>query len=137
VSSGSECLTRERVRAVKHLMTAVRNSKGEVVYAYPYIPGTETQWEGWNFSVQSPAGAVSEYANYKVAHQFQSYLGDEKPRSKVDPLKFNFDRDPPTLLVPAEFSMQLRTICVHLRCMLERCSCGTAWPMRVLWRRPR
>lgn len=42
-------LDARQVAAVKRLMAPATNSKGEVIYAYPYIPGTETQWEGWNY----------------------------------------------------------------------------------------
>jgi feruloyl esterase len=38
-----ECLSARRVAALKKLMSPATNSKGEVVYAYSYIPGTETQ----------------------------------------------------------------------------------------------
>lgn len=39
---GPDCLSSKQVAAVKRLMTPVTNSKGLVLYAYPYIPGTET-----------------------------------------------------------------------------------------------
>jgi hypothetical protein len=84
-SSGSDCLTPEQVSAVKRLMTPVKNAKGEVLYAYPYIPGSETEWAGL------------KNLNYQISHQYQSYLADEKPRKNVDPLKFDFDKDPATL----------------------------------------
>lgn len=48
-SSGTDCLDARQVAAVKRLMAPATNSKGEVIYAYPYIPRTETQWEGWNY----------------------------------------------------------------------------------------
>ena len=48
-SSGSDCLNAKQVAAVKRLMTPATNSKGETLYAYPYLPGTETQWEAWNY----------------------------------------------------------------------------------------
>jgi len=47
--SAADCLNARQVAAIKRLMTPATNSKGEVLYAYPYIPGTETQWAGWNY----------------------------------------------------------------------------------------
>jgi len=41
-----ECLSARQVAAIKRLMNPVTNSKGDVLYAYPYIPGRETQWAG-------------------------------------------------------------------------------------------
>jgi hypothetical protein len=92
--ASSTCLTRAQVAAVKRLMTSVTNSKGEVLYAYPYIPGTETSWGGWNFA---GPGGVPPHLNNKASYQFLSYLADETPRKHIDPLKFNFDTDPTTL----------------------------------------
>jgi feruloyl esterase len=78
-------------------MSPIKNSKGEVIYAFPHIAGTETEWAPWNFIPARPAGAPPAHFNYRIAHQFVSYLVDEKPRTGVDPLKFDFDRDPATL----------------------------------------
>jgi feruloyl esterase len=77
-------------------MTPVKNSKGEVVYAYPYIPGTETEWAPWNFAAPRRANMPPPHFNYTIAHEFPSYLAYERPRRNVDPLKFDFDRDPAT-----------------------------------------
>jgi hypothetical protein len=95
--TGSDCLTSAQVRAVKRLMTPVKNSKGEVIYSYPYIPGTETDWAFWNFASQRSIGGRPQYGSFVVAYQFQTYLADEKVRRNVDPLKFDFDKDPATL----------------------------------------
>jgi hypothetical protein len=92
-ASGPNCLTTAQVAAVKRLMSPATNSKGEVLYAYPYTPGTETEWEGWNFGTR----LGNPPANYTVAEQFVRYLADSKPRATADPLKFNFDRDPANL----------------------------------------
>ena len=89
-STGVECLTPRQVDVVKRLMSPAVNSKGNVVYAYPYLPGTETEWGFWNYG-PIPIG------NYLVADQFLRFLADITPRKNVDPLKFNFDRDPATL----------------------------------------
>jgi feruloyl esterase len=94
-ASGPDCLTAAQVSAIKRLMTPVTNSNGEVLYAYPYIPGTETQWVGWNFPRNG--ALASQTANFTVSEQFVKYLADAEPRTGVDPLKFNFDRDPATL----------------------------------------
>jgi len=94
--SGADCLTPRQVDAVKRLMSPVVNSKGEVIYRYPYIPGTETEWAGWNFG-GGGAEPLSEQGNYTVNEQFLRYMADATPRANVDPLTFNFDRDPATL----------------------------------------
>ena len=96
-SSGPDCLNAKQVAAVKRLMTPATNSKGEVLYAYPYIPGTETQWAGWNyFGAPSPA-YPPRFANMELPSQFLKYFVDEKIRAKGDALSFDFDRDPATL----------------------------------------
>ena len=84
----ADCLTPRQVDAVKRLITPVVNSKREVVYRYPYLAGTETEWDVWNFG---------PLANFRVADQFLRFLADPTPRAQVDPLKFDFDRDPSTL----------------------------------------
>jgi Tannase and feruloyl esterase len=91
-----DCLNARQVAAVKKLMTPATNSKGEVVYAHPYIPGTETQWEGWNYYGAPRPGAPPRLANAEIAVQFERYFVDEKPRTTVDPLKFDFDAEPAT-----------------------------------------
>ncbi len=88
-STSPDCLTQQQVAAVKRLMSPVVNSKREVVYAYPYLPGTETEWGGWNYG--------PSLVNYLEADQFLRFLADPTPRKNVDPLKFDFDRDPATL----------------------------------------
>jgi feruloyl esterase len=85
------CLTPRQVDAIKRLMSPVLSSKGQVVYAYPYIPGTETEWAGWNFM---PSGGPA--SNYLVNDQMMKYMIDPTVRQGTDPLKFNFDRDPST-----------------------------------------
>jgi feruloyl esterase len=92
-ASGAEvaCLTPRQVDAIRRLMSPVVNSKKEVLYAYPYIAGTETEWSFWNFM---PAGGPA--SNYMVNDQFMKYMIDPVPQD-IDPLKFSFDRDPATL----------------------------------------
>lgn len=68
-SSGSDCLNARQVAAVNRLMTAVTSSKGEVLYAYSYIPGTETQWVGWNYFGAPRAGYTPRIANLQVPVQ--------------------------------------------------------------------
>src|SRR5271165_2088698 len=96
-SSGADCLSARQVAAVKRLMTPVTNSKGEVLYAYPYIPGTETQWAGWNYFGVTRAGYPPRTANLQLPVQHEKYLADEKIRHNVDALKYDFDREPATL----------------------------------------
>ncbi|HYN83059.1 MAG TPA: tannase/feruloyl esterase family alpha/beta hydrolase [Gemmatimonadaceae bacterium] len=90
-AAGSDCLTPQQVAAVTRLMSPVVNSKGQVVYAYPYIAGTETEWGGWNYS---PAGPV---LNNLLNDQFMKFMADATPRKNVNPLGSDFDRVPATL----------------------------------------
>jgi feruloyl esterase len=90
-------LNAKQVAAVKRLMTPVTNSKGEVLYAYPYIPGTETQWAGWNYFGAPRTGYAPRIANLQVPVQHEKYLADEKIRDNVNALKYDFDREPATL----------------------------------------
>src|ERR1700693_3976656 len=90
---GPACLSARQVVAVKNLMTPVTNSKGEVVYAYSYIPGTETQWEGWNYYGAARPGTPQRLANADLPGQFERFFVDEKVRTILDPLQFDFDRE--------------------------------------------
>jgi len=94
---GTECLSEQQVGAIEHLMTPVTNSKGEVLYAYPYLPGTETQWAGWNFFGAPNRGVRPRLANRYLPEQYLRYLTDETVRENANPLRFDFDRDPATL----------------------------------------
>src|SRR5215469_1517743 len=96
-SSGPDCLNAKQVAAVKRLMTAATNSKGEVLYAYPYLPGTETQWEGWNYPGIPSPGYPPRFANMDLPGEYLKYLADDKMRGKGSALSFDFDRDPTTL----------------------------------------
>jgi feruloyl esterase len=96
-SSGPDCLDARQVAAVKRLMAPATNSKGEVLYAYPYIPGTETQWAGWNYFGAPGRGYVPRFANMELPGQYVKYLVDEKRRENVDALNFDFEREPATL----------------------------------------
>jgi feruloyl esterase len=90
-ASGSDCLMPPQVAAVKRLMSPIVNSKGQVIYAYPYIAGTETGWGGWNYV---PAGPV---INHLLNDQFLKFMADATPRKNVSPLASDFDRVPATL----------------------------------------
>ena len=95
-SNATDCLNAKQVAAIKRLMAPATNSKGEVLYAYPYIPGTETQWAGWNyFGAPSPA-YPPRFANMDLPRRYLRYFVDEKIRVKGDALSFDFDRDPAT-----------------------------------------
>ena len=100
-SNGQNCLSARQVAAVKRLMTPATNSEGEILYAYPYIPGTETQWEGWNyfgyFSPPTTGGYPPRFANLDLPWQYLRYFVDEKMREKGDALSFDFDHDPASL----------------------------------------
>ncbi|HEV2133932.1 MAG TPA: tannase/feruloyl esterase family alpha/beta hydrolase [Terracidiphilus sp.] len=95
-AGGPGCLNARQVAAVKKLMSPATSSKGEVVYAYPYIPGTETQWAGWNYYGLTRPGRPPRLANAELPIQFERYFIDEKMRNIGDPLQFNFDREPAT-----------------------------------------
>jgi hypothetical protein len=96
-TSGPDCLNEKQFAAVKHLMTPATNSKGEVLYAYSYLPGTETQWEGWNYFGAPSPGYPPRFANMELPGQYLRYFADEKIREKGYALNFDFDRDPATL----------------------------------------
>jgi hypothetical protein len=91
---GLDCLSAKQVAAVKRLMTPATNSKSQVLYAYPYIPGTETMWAGWNYFGAPRPGITPRLANLELPAQYGKYLLDEKVRQNEDALTFNFDRDP-------------------------------------------
>lgn len=95
--SGPDCLNAKQVAAVKRLMTPATNSNGEVLYLYSHIPGTETQWEGWNYPGVPSPGYPPRFANMELPGEYLKYLADEKMREKGGALSFDFDRDPPTL----------------------------------------
>ena len=96
-NSDANCLNAKQVAAVRRLMTPATNSKGEVLYAYPYIPGTETMWAGWNYFGSPRPGITPRLANFELPGQYIKYLADEKIRETADALNFDFDRDPGTL----------------------------------------
>jgi feruloyl esterase len=96
-SSSADCLNTSQVAAVRRLMTPATNSGGEVIYAYPYIPGTETMWAGWNYFGSPRPGITPRLANLELPGQYIRYLADEKIRENADALNFDFDRDPATL----------------------------------------
>jgi tannase/feruloyl esterase len=96
--SSSDCLDARQVAAIERLMSPATNSKGEVLYPYHYLPGTETQWAGWNyFGAPSPA-YPPRFANMELPGQFLRYFVDPKERKgNVDALHFDFDHYPATL----------------------------------------
>ena len=96
-SNDSDCLTPRQVQAVKRLMSPATNSKGVVLYAYPYIPGTETQWVGWNYYGKPSPRLQPRIANLDLPAQHAGYLADEKVRHNINAFSFDFDRDPATL----------------------------------------
>ena len=87
-SSGETgCLTPRQLAAVKQLMSPVVDSRGRVLYAYPDIPGTATEWAGWHFGRGANPAAPRAYANYILYEQFTRYMADPTVREGVDPLK--------------------------------------------------
>lgn len=92
-----DCLNPRQVAAIKRLMAPAVNSKGQVLWAYPYLPGTETQWEGFNFFGVPKPGRPARFFDMLLPEQFLRYMADEKMRTKGDALSFDFDRDPQTL----------------------------------------
>ena len=95
-ADGPSCLNARQVAAVKKLMSPATNSKGEVVYAYPYLPGTETQWAGEIYYGLMRPGRPPRLSKAELPGQFERYFVDEKVRNIVDPLQFDFDREPAT-----------------------------------------
>jgi hypothetical protein len=96
-ANGLGCLNAKQVVAVTRLMAAPTNSKGDVLYAYAYLPGTETQWEGWNYPGVASPGYPPRFANMDLPGQYLKYLVDEKIREKGDAVSFDFDRDSASL----------------------------------------
>ncbi len=96
-TSQGECLTPQQVAAIRQLMTPATNSNGEVLYAYPYLPGTETQWAGWNYYGKPSPRLPPRLANVDLPREHLSFLADETVRRNADAFTFDFDRDPPTL----------------------------------------
>ena len=94
---GAACLTPKQVSAVARLMAPARNSASEILWAYPYLPGSETQWVGWNYFGAPSNGISPRLANLLLPEQFGTYLVDATVRPRVDPLTFDFDRAPATL----------------------------------------
>lgn len=92
-----DCLDNRQVAAVTRLMKPATDSSGNVLYAYPYVPGAETQWVGWNYFGAPSNGLRPRLANIYLPEQYLKYLADSKPRKNADPLKFDFDRDVATL----------------------------------------
>jgi feruloyl esterase len=78
-------------------MSPATNSKGVVLYAYPYIPGTETQWAGWNYYGKPSPRYPPRLANMDLPSQHAGYLADKTVRHNIDALAFDFDHDPATL----------------------------------------
>jgi hypothetical protein len=94
--SDAGCLTPRQVNAIKKMMSPFVNSKGEVIYAYPDIAGTATEWAGWHYGRGNPASPRA-YANYILHDQFLRYMADPTVRKDVDPLTFDPDKDPASL----------------------------------------
>jgi len=95
-TEAADCLSPRQVAAVRGLMSPATNSRGEVVYAYPYIPGTETHWEGWNYYGIGQPGRPPRLANRDLPGEFERYFVGEKVRNVADTLTFDFDREPAT-----------------------------------------
>lgn len=94
---GPDCLSPRQVSAVKRLMSPATNSRGEVLYAFPYLPGTETQWAGWNYPGVANPSIPPRFANMDLPAMYMKYFVDPQRREKGDALSFDFDRDPATL----------------------------------------
>jgi Tannase and feruloyl esterase len=91
------CLSPKQVQAIARLMTPSTNSRGEILYRYPSVPGAETDWPGWSFAALRAGRSAPEFGNLRVADQYLKYLADPTVRRNVDPLTFDFDQDPATL----------------------------------------
>ena len=93
----SGCLTPRQVAAIKKIMGPAVNAKGEVIYGYPDIAGTATEWAGWHYGRGGNPAAPRAFANYGLHEQFLKYMADPTVRTNVDPLKFDLNRDPASL----------------------------------------
>ena len=57
-----------QVEAVKRMMSPVVNSKGQVIYAYPDILGTATEWAAWHYPArQSRRAALTPISSYTTS----------------------------------------------------------------------
>lgn len=92
-NSAPDCLNEKQVAAIKRLMSPAVNSKDQVIWAYPYIPSTETEWRGWNYPASPGPAYPPMFANMELPSQFLRYFVDEKARTSGDALTFDFDRD--------------------------------------------
>jgi feruloyl esterase len=97
VDKTNGCLSQRQVEAVARMMKPVVNSRGDVIYAFSDIAGTATEWGGWHYGRGANPAAPAGYANYILHDQFLKYMADPVVRKNVDPLKFDFNRDPATL----------------------------------------
>lgn len=95
--SGADCLNPRQVAAVKRLMSPAVNSKGEILYPFPYLPGTETQWVGWNYPGVAIPGYPPRFANMQLPRVWLRYFVEAKERRTGDALNFDFDHEPATL----------------------------------------
>jgi hypothetical protein len=77
-------------------MSPAKNSAGKILWAYPYLAGSETQWAGWNYFGVPSSGIAPRVANLLLPEQFGTYLVDAVVRPRVDPLTFDLDSAPAT-----------------------------------------
>ena len=49
-----DCLTPQQVVAVQKVLTPPKNGKGQMLYPYAYVPGSETEWMGWLYMTTVP-----------------------------------------------------------------------------------
>jgi feruloyl esterase len=63
-NADSGCLTPRQVEAITRMMSPAVNSKGDVLYAYPDIPGTATDWLGWHYFASAAPAAPPVSLNF-------------------------------------------------------------------------
>lgn len=94
-TSDGKCLNAAQVAALTKLYSAPTDKRGKKLFPTGSTPGAEIgEWKAW---MNGFMGGKS--INYRVAEQYLRYLTFEKSPGPLayDPLKFNFDRDPPKL----------------------------------------
>src|SRR5579863_7184850 len=133
VSSRASILA-SQLAAVKKLMSPATNSQGEVVYAYPYIPGTETQWEAGTTTAQPGQGGLRDLLMPSSPANSSSTLWMNGCGRSWTRLSLILTGNPQRLGGHDGFTMRSPSIFAPPRIGAERYCCGMAGPMAPLGR---
>ncbi|MEQ9445150.1 MAG: tannase/feruloyl esterase family alpha/beta hydrolase [Rhodospirillaceae bacterium] len=102
-SNATACLTPAEVGAVERIYAGAHNSKGERIFAGGMSKGSEYEWApafvasaGAMPAILNPNGMIGQFARYLA---FWQDGGGEHNNPGSDPLTFDWDRDPPRLML--------------------------------------